>query len=72
MRNIKQSQNNMLSFSTPFAIAKIHGNRNNPQLSGTALLYNSCKGGIIIQTKDNILIMPATLLLSLPDIQATK
>ena len=39
----------MLYCATPFAMAKIYGNDANPYLTGTALFYYSCTGGILIQ-----------------------
>ena len=49
MRTKMQSHIKMLSCATPFAIAHIQGNADNPLLTGTALFYRSCMGGIIVQ-----------------------
>ena len=49
MKKMMQSHTKMMMCKTPFATARIHGNDANPYLTGTALFYYSCTGGILIQ-----------------------
>ena len=51
MKKLTISHTNMLSCATPFAMAQITGNADNPLLTGTALFYHSSMDGILIQVE---------------------